>query len=569
MIRTRIAHLFRRVVPVVALALLLASAIAPVVLGPRAVAADTPLVDWIRQFGSSGYDHASALAVDSSGIYVVGTKGDQDFLRKYSASGTLLWTRYVEASCVTVGPGGIYVGGGSSVRRYDASGNQIWVRQIEDESYLCWASAISADSKGIFVGGVLSYPISGDLAGHFLRKYDADGNVVWNCYPSLEVEGLELAMSGCSTGIYLAGSVHTISESAEFSVYSYVCKYDANGNMVWYHQIGSAAEEDYAQAISADGTGVYVSLRTYDYESGATGDFVRKYDAAGNEVWTRNIFAEAVCTYGGSIYVAGGDSVRRYDTSGALSWTNEFGGGVSVQSMAISASASGIYVTGDAYGALPGCSSQGGWDVFVVRVTASNAPAVPVLISPADGASTSDSTPYLDWSKVTGSSTVHYRLQVDNNADFSSPVVNKTSVSYSYYTVTTTLAKGTYYWRVRAVDASGRMSDWTDSWSFIITGPAAPQTPTLVSPANGAVITDHTPYLDWSKVTAGSTVHYQLQVSKYASFSSTVVNKTWVSYSYYTVATSLSHGTYYWRVRAVDASGNKSAWSSAWSFRVA
>ena len=93
--------------------------------------------------------------------------------------------------------------------------------------------------------------------------------------------------------------------------------------------------------------------------------------------------------------------------------------------------------------------------------------------------------------------------------------------------------------------------------------------PALVAPANGAVITDHTPYLDWSKVTASSTVHYQLQVDNNADFSSPAVSKTWVSYSYYTVTTSLSHGTYYWRVRSVDASGNKSAWTTARSFRVA
>ena len=93
--------------------------------------------------------------------------------------------------------------------------------------------------------------------------------------------------------------------------------------------------------------------------------------------------------------------------------------------------------------------------------------------------------------------------------------------------------------------------------------------PTLAAPANGAVTTDHTPYLDWSQVTAASTVHYQVQVDNNSDFSSPVVSKTWVSYSYYYVTTSLSHTTYYWRVRAVDAAGKTSAWTSARSFRVA
>ena len=192
-------------------------------------------------------------------------------------------------------------------------------------------------------------------------------------------------------------------------------------------------------------------------------------------------------------------------------------------------------------------------------------PAVPGLLSPANGASTGDRTPYLDWSKVTASSTVHYQIQVDNNADFSSPVVSKTWVSYSYYTVTTSLSFSTYYWRVRSVDADGNLSAWTAPWSFRV----AVAVPALVSPAAGAVVTDHTPYLDWSKVSASSTVHYRLQVDNDADFSSPVASKTWISYSYYTVAASLSHGKYYWRVRAVDASGNMSAWTAPRSFTVA
>ena len=237
-------------------------------------------------------------------------------------------------------------------------------------------------------------------------------------------------------------------------------------------------------------------------------------------------------------------------------------------SSATSSMSVGSHTVSAAYGGSVSYSGSTGTLPGGQTVSEKPALAAPTLVSPANGAVTSDRTPYLDWTKVTASTTVHYRLQVDNNADFSSPAVSKTWVSYSYYTMTTSLSKGTYYWRVRSVDANGKMSAWTEPWSFTV-ATVAPAAPTLVSPSNGAVITDHTPYLDWSKVTASSTVHYQLQVDNNADFSSPSVNKTWVSYSYYTVSTSLSHGTYYWRVRAVDASGNKSDWTTAWSFRVA
>jgi hypothetical protein len=93
--------------------------------------------------------------------------------------------------------------------------------------------------------------------------------------------------------------------------------------------------------------------------------------------------------------------------------------------------------------------------------------SVPTLLSPANGSCTTDSTPFLDWSTVAAATTVHYRLQVDNNADFSSPAISKTSVTWSYVTLST-LPDGKYYWRVSAVDAEGNMSAWTASWSFTV-----------------------------------------------------------------------------------------------------
>ena len=83
------------------------------------------------------------------------------------------------------------------------------------------------------------------------------------------------------------------------------------------------------------------------------------------------------------------------------------------------------------------------------------------------GRVTADNTPWLDWTDVTDATAVYYQLQVDDNADFSSPVVNKTKVTLSSTTLPV-LADGVYYWRVRAVDAAGNASAWTSGWSFIV-----------------------------------------------------------------------------------------------------
>ena len=58
------------------------------------------------------------------------------------------------------------------------------------------------------------------------------------------------------------------------------------------------------------------------------------------------------------------------------------------------------------------------------------APSVPTLVYPANGTVTTDTTPWLDWSDVTDATGVNYQLQVDNNADFSSPVVNKSGLTF-------------------------------------------------------------------------------------------------------------------------------------------
>jgi hypothetical protein len=64
---------------------------------------------------------------------------------------------------------------------------------------------------------------------------------------------------------------------------------------------------------------------------------------------------------------------------------------------------------------------------------------------------------------------VTYSLQVDNSADFSSPVVDEEGLSDSDYTVSFVsgpLAAGTYYWRVEAVDGGVWNSGWSEVWSF-------------------------------------------------------------------------------------------------------
>jgi Leucine-rich repeat (LRR) protein len=104
-------------------------------------------------------------------------------------------------------------------------------------------------------------------------------------------------------------------------------------------------------------------------------------------------------------------------------------------------------------------------------------PARPVLTAPANGASTTDHTPTLRWNPVAGA--IKYRVQVDNNSDFSSPAINRL-LSATSFTLSSVLSNGTYYWRVNAQDAAGNISAWSPRWSFRVTGGAVIP-PTLTS----------------------------------------------------------------------------------------
>jgi hypothetical protein len=188
--------------------------------------------------------------------------------------------------------------------------------------------------------------------------------------------------------------------------------------------------------------------------------------------------------------------------------------------------------------------------------------AAPTLRDPADDTRLADETPTFLWRTVTGAT--QYRIMVDNNADFSSPLINRIRTVLNY-TPETGLNDGRYYWRVRSGGAGDSWSGWSAAWSLIIdTRP--PAVPTLVRPANGTTIHDATPTFEW-QTSAGASL-YQLRMDNNSDFSSPIIQLYTESTSY-TRPTPLGDGTYYWRVRARDAAGNWSEWSSSRSFRIA
>jgi hypothetical protein len=104
--------------------------------------------------------------------------------------------------------------------------------------------------------------------------------------------------------------------------------------------------------------------------------------------------------------------------------------------------------------------------IYVLSSLSANAavlPAPPILSSPATGVTGLTSKPRLAWYTVCGASS--YVVQIDDDQNFSSPVVEVSGVDSTSYLFSGVASNTAYYWRVRAENAVGQ-SGWSDERSF-------------------------------------------------------------------------------------------------------
>jgi hypothetical protein len=110
----------------------------------------------------------------------------------------------------------------------------------------------------------------------------------------------------------------------------------------------------------------------------------------------------------------------------------------------------------------------------------------PILISPGNGSQVNSIPITFRWFPIQNSSTngpvSNYTIEIDDDADFSSLIESHNTI-YSDYTLSSTLAKGTYYWRVKAIYATppGSTAGWSEIWNFTA---EIPPTPIILTPNN-------------------------------------------------------------------------------------
>jgi hypothetical protein len=173
--------------------------------------------------------------------------------------------------------------------------------------------------------------------------------------------------------------------------------------------------------------------------------------------------------------------------------------------------------------------------------------------APANNALKQSTNPTLKWGASVGATSYEYCYDTINN--------NTCDTSWGNTTLTSAAPSNlnnntTYYWQVRAVNASGTIeanaSVW---WNFKVV--IAP--PTLQAPDDAFDLLNNRPTFDWEDV-PGAT-GYTIKISRNSGFTS-LVGTYLVSPSTYTPVTNLpANVTLYWRVQSRGLNG-PSAWSA-------
>gem|GEM_PF-989756 len=163
-----------------------------------------------------------------------------------------------------------------------------------------------------------------------------------------------------------------------------------------------------------------------------------------------------------------------------------------------------------------------------------------------------------NWQASTGASS--YRLDVSTSSAFSTMVsgYSDLAVSGTNTVVSGLTANTTYYYRVRAVNATGTSAN--SASGSALTAPIAP------TAAEASLVTSTSFNANWSTVSGASS--YRLDVSRYSNFSTLESGWADVTITGGTTSTKavtglLSSTTYYYRVRAVNGASTVSTNSNS------
>ena len=289
---------------------------------------------WTGTYNGSanGNDVGQGTAVDSSGnVYVTGYEdvtgeGNNIWVRKYNSAGAVQWTGTSNGTAngsdagygiAVDSAGNVYVTGyeyvtgqGDNIwtRKYNSAGTEQWTRTYNGtaNSY-DEGQGIAVDSSGnVYVTG--HEEVTGQVHNIWVRKYNSAGTEQWtrtyNGIANNDDRGQGIAVDS-SGNVYVTGHEDVTGQANNI----WVRKYNSFGTETWTRTHNDIANSsDGGQGIAVDSSGnVYVT--GHEYVTGQVHNiWVRKYNAAGTEQWTR--------TYNGTANGGDGGQGIAVDSSG-------------------------------------------------------------------------------------------------------------------------------------------------------------------------------------------------------------------------------------------------------------
>ncbi len=198
---------------------------------------------WTNQFGTSGTDQVIGITLDATGVYVAGSTDGifaeqvstgivDTFVRKYARGGLKFWTRQFgtsgadQPSGIAVDATGVYVAGSTDgifpgqtgagmtdgfLTKYDPGGAALWTRQFGTTG-LDLAFGVAVAPSAVFVAGSTrgAFPTYGNQGGWdlFVRRHRVGGKDEWTHQFGTSENERAFTLSANSTALYIAGWIH-------------------------------------------------------------------------------------------------------------------------------------------------------------------------------------------------------------------------------------------------------------------------------------------------------------------------------------------------------------------------
>ncbi len=343
---------------------------------------------WVQTINpSAGTDEANGVAVDGTGVYVVGSDnspGGFDFAwrmeKRDLSAGTIIWTQTTNPSTsfdiawgVAVDSTGVYVVGFDDTlggvnrqwrieKRDLSTGAIIWTHTSSPSTGDDQAYKVAVDGTGIYVVGYDNSPGGADLQWRIEKRDRGTGAIIWTqtTNPS-SGDDRARAIAVDATGLYLAGS--------DTSPGDYQWRLEKRdlltGAIIWSQTSNPSTGIDSPRGVVVEATGVYVV--GYDNSPGG-GNWewrIEKRDlATGTLIWTQTSNptanddrASGVAVDSTGIYVAGDDNPSGADyewriekrnlATGVIMWAQTSNpSGAPDSANAVTVDSTGIYVVG-------------------------------------------------------------------------------------------------------------------------------------------------------------------------------------------------------------------------------